>query len=247
MIKFFRKIRKNMIKENRVSKYLLYAIGEIVLVVIGILIALQINTWNQHRQLKIEETKILKSLFAEFTENLQKFNVNYKAQLTRDSITKRLLDPNITGEPFETLDSIIYKVGWNYKFNPSTGIYTSIINSGKIEIISNDSLKNKLSNFNNFLIDYEAEEIGANYYGTNFLTPYTRTQLFYRFPFKSRTKEQYIHDSLEYPKVIKSDRYRNELLFYWSYLLVTLEKGKELRKEVQSILYLIDSELKEEL
>jgi hypothetical protein len=47
MIKFFRKIRQNMIKENRISKYMLYAIGEIILVVIGILFALQINNWNQ--------------------------------------------------------------------------------------------------------------------------------------------------------------------------------------------------------
>jgi len=50
MIKFFRKIRQNMIKESKVSKYLIYAIGEIVLVVIGILIALQINNWNEERK-----------------------------------------------------------------------------------------------------------------------------------------------------------------------------------------------------
>ncbi len=46
MIKFFRHIRKRLLTENKLSKYLLYAIGEIVLVVIGILIALQINNWN---------------------------------------------------------------------------------------------------------------------------------------------------------------------------------------------------------
>jgi hypothetical protein len=50
MIKFFRHIRQRMIKESKVSKYLLYAIGEIVLVVIGILIALQINNWNEQRK-----------------------------------------------------------------------------------------------------------------------------------------------------------------------------------------------------
>ena len=50
MIKFFRQIRQRMIKENKMSKYLLYAIGEIILVVIGILIALQINNWNQNQK-----------------------------------------------------------------------------------------------------------------------------------------------------------------------------------------------------
>ena len=56
MIKFFRSIRQRLVVENRFSKYLLYAIGEIVLVVIGILIALQINNWNQQR---IEDSKEL--------------------------------------------------------------------------------------------------------------------------------------------------------------------------------------------
>jgi tetratricopeptide (TPR) repeat protein len=50
MIKFFRKIRQNLLTENKFSKYMLYAIGEIILVVIGILIALQINNWNEYRK-----------------------------------------------------------------------------------------------------------------------------------------------------------------------------------------------------
>jgi len=49
MIKFFRKIRQNLLMENKTSKYFKYAIGEILLVVIGILIALQINNWNEKR------------------------------------------------------------------------------------------------------------------------------------------------------------------------------------------------------
>ncbi|MBT8306228.1 MAG: hypothetical protein KJN85_04770, partial [Maribacter sp.] len=53
MIKFFRKIRQQLLIENRTGKYLLYAIGEIVLVVIGILIALQINNWNEEKKVNI--------------------------------------------------------------------------------------------------------------------------------------------------------------------------------------------------
>ncbi len=69
MIKFFRKIRQTMIKENKVSKYLLYAIGEIILVVIGILIALQINNANEQRKerlkAKVYIEKIIKDLEAD--------------------------------------------------------------------------------------------------------------------------------------------------------------------------------------
>jgi hypothetical protein len=72
MIKFFRKIRQNLIMENKTGKpasrtgrYFKYAIGEIVLVVIGILIALQIITWNESRKQKQIEKQVLKSLFQE--------------------------------------------------------------------------------------------------------------------------------------------------------------------------------------
>ncbi len=62
MIKFFRKIRQKLLTENRFNKYLLYAIGEIALVVIGILIALQFNNWNENRKEKIIELELLKKL-----------------------------------------------------------------------------------------------------------------------------------------------------------------------------------------
>ena len=62
MIKFFRKIRQKLLTENRTGQYLKYAIGEIVLVVIGILIALQINNWNEKSKLKGEEIKLLKEM-----------------------------------------------------------------------------------------------------------------------------------------------------------------------------------------
>jgi hypothetical protein len=52
MIKFFRKIRQRLLSENKFSKYLIYAIGEIILDVIGILIALSINNWNENRKIK---------------------------------------------------------------------------------------------------------------------------------------------------------------------------------------------------
>lgn len=66
MIKFFRKIRQKLLSENKFSKYLLYAIGEIILVVIGILIALSINNWNENRKQKAEA--LLMSLESELKE-----------------------------------------------------------------------------------------------------------------------------------------------------------------------------------
>jgi hypothetical protein len=74
MIKFFRKIRQNLLSENKFSKYLVYAIGEIVLVVIGILIALSINNWNIEKQERKTEKINLIALQREFIQNKKILN-----------------------------------------------------------------------------------------------------------------------------------------------------------------------------
>ena len=69
MIRFFRNIRQKLAAQNKVAAYLRYAIGEILLVVIGILIALQVNNWNEQQKLKTSEQVVLKSLLKEFEHN----------------------------------------------------------------------------------------------------------------------------------------------------------------------------------
>ena len=63
MSKFFRHIRKTLLEQNKMGKYFKYAIGEILLVVIGILIALQINTWNENRKVKLQLKSALQSVY----------------------------------------------------------------------------------------------------------------------------------------------------------------------------------------
>ena len=70
MIKFFRHIRKQLIMKNNTGKYLKYALGEILLVMIGILLALQVNNWNEQRKDLLEEQKILAQLKIEYEKNL---------------------------------------------------------------------------------------------------------------------------------------------------------------------------------
>ena len=78
MIKFFRRIRQELLTENKFSKYLLYAIGEIILVVIGILIAIQINNWNQNRLKGKKEIQILKSFETQFQNDISQFDESLK-------------------------------------------------------------------------------------------------------------------------------------------------------------------------
>lgn len=84
MIKFFRKIRYSLMSENKTGKYLKYAIGEIVLVVIGILIALQINNWNEERKAKINENALYSRMITDliFDEN----RINRHIQLYKEDL-----------------------------------------------------------------------------------------------------------------------------------------------------------------
>ena len=78
MIKFFRKIRYDLMEKNKTGKYLKYAIGEIILVVIGILIALQINNWNEKQKLIKNEKELITSLKKEIINAITELNQNLK-------------------------------------------------------------------------------------------------------------------------------------------------------------------------
>ncbi|TXE18798.1 hypothetical protein ES692_04930 [Psychroserpens burtonensis] len=113
MIKNFRKIRQSMIKENRTSKYLLYAIGEIILVVIGILIALSINNWNQQKNNDAKITSILKEIQNDIVTDLKASNRIFDYHVRTDSISKAFLNNKYTAEDIKK--SGFYRIGYNYR------------------------------------------------------------------------------------------------------------------------------------
>lgn len=81
MVKFFRSIRHNLLKEGKTTKYFKYAIGEIILVVIGLIIALSINNVNQDRKDCVQELTLLKQLKNDFNSNLDEVNQKLKHKL----------------------------------------------------------------------------------------------------------------------------------------------------------------------
>ena len=78
MINFFKKIRKKLLSKNKFSSYLIYAIGEIVLVVIGILIALQINNWNENKKKEQYELSLLKEMKKNLKADIRDIEINIK-------------------------------------------------------------------------------------------------------------------------------------------------------------------------
>jgi len=101
MIKFFRNLRQTLIMENKTSRYLKYAIGEIVLVVVGILIALQINNWNENRK----EQQTLNNIYALVAEDLKsdidEITNIIKSEKSREQIIDKILGGNMTEEEFK--------------------------------------------------------------------------------------------------------------------------------------------------
>jgi len=100
MIKFFRHIRQNLLSEKQTSKYFKYAIGEIVLVVIGILIALQINNWNEKRKNENKITIVLKEIQKDLEEDIVKSKALFTYYNKRDSIIQLALDNKLTRENY---------------------------------------------------------------------------------------------------------------------------------------------------
>ncbi|NND94516.1 MAG: hypothetical protein HKN45_06585 [Flavobacteriales bacterium] len=109
MISLFRRIRKSLLAENRVSRYLIYATGEIVLVVIGILIALSINNWNQSRI----DSKHLQRIYRTIQTNLKTDTLNVSSVIEFheriDKVIDRQLNGELTEEFITSMDSIKYR------------------------------------------------------------------------------------------------------------------------------------------
>jgi len=180
MIKLFRRIRQQLITENKFSKYLLYAIGEIILVVIGILIALQINNWNENQktQTKIKNTLLaLRSDLAQDTllikENLPFIIEQYQLN---ESLRARVAKQDAT------LDTLIYIMrhefnpNWNVQITYNTNAYNSLTQTGLIENLS-DTLKANIKNFYNKKLSLKdrVEKTTNDYRGkiTSYVNTYT--------------------------------------------------------------------------
>ncbi|OIQ30336.1 MAG: hypothetical protein BM564_02910 [Bacteroidetes bacterium MedPE-SWsnd-G2] len=146
MIKFFRTIRQNLLLENKTGKYFKYAIGEIVLVVVGILIALQINTWNEANKEKELEYDILRQLRKNLAEDIGNITSIIEAQNSTLSSQNNLIDwmesenrynDSIAGH---LINSFIY-----HPFATRKGQYEALKQIG-MRKISNDALRNQISN-----------------------------------------------------------------------------------------------------
>lgn len=167
MIKLFRNIRKKLVAEGKTANYLKYAIGEIVLVVIGILIALQINNWNENRKLQKEELIVL----SDIKNNLQTMLVSFSADTlsnSSDIVQYEKIENYIANDlPYSNeLDSVFgILTFWNNTYITATA-YNSLQSKG-LDLIKNETLKKDIadmyeSNLKKLTEDYQQGESQLN-------------------------------------------------------------------------------------
>lgn len=162
MIKFFRKIRQRLIAEKKLRSYFVYAIGEIILVVIGILIALAINNAQQQRVLAQKEQTYLKGLQAEFETSKSKLQelmrVNAQNYQGANQILEFTSNPDSLPTEQEFSKLLFQSFSFDIAFNPNNSLLNEMISSGSLKDISNTELRIQLTNWISTLEDIARQE-----------------------------------------------------------------------------------------
>jgi len=159
MIKFFRKIRYDLMEKNKTGKYFKYAIGEIILVVIGILIALQINNWNENSvaqaRIEIRLTNMIQDLQSDIDETNEILSITKNRIIINQAILRRsdilgsirntdTIYPDEISDNFKNPNAIISQ---NATFDGNMSTYNSFINSGEFYLIENQSLTKEIQRY----------------------------------------------------------------------------------------------------
>ena len=146
MIPFFRKIRKTLADDNKPIKYLRYAIGEIVLVVIGILIALQINNWNENRKNYAKSKNYLTEIISDLKKDTIRFNngIGTLNELIADEEWV-LSKGDYTYKDVDRLWDCFS--GWYLDYEINDRTFQKIQNEGGTKLVSFDSLAEKINNY----------------------------------------------------------------------------------------------------
>ncbi|WP_104734567.1 DUF6090 family protein [Hanstruepera ponticola] len=173
MVTLLRKIRRNLVSQNRFNKYMLYAIGEIILVVIGILIALQINDWNDQKKKSDLEIKILKEIDTNLSFDLEEIREDISLMDSIEFAAIDIVDYISNHEiPSEKFNYNVAKMKVAPHFNPNKSGY-ELLSSKGVEIVVNDSLRIAISDlyesYYPYYNQYEKERI---MFKSNLIQPY---------------------------------------------------------------------------
>ncbi len=251
-MKIFRNIRQKLASENKVLAYLRYAIGEIFLVVIGILIALQVNNWNKNKNQKAEEHNALINLKQDFSYNKKQLDSLILKTNFFVKISLEILNHTGTKSKPKSKDDfniLLNNIATTPHYYPQNGFLDDLINSGRLDIISNAQLRNKLSSWKPAM-DYIK-------YREELLTNYNVDIINYVIKHGSWLNVDEVSDyfsGFKFPKsgfnmdnraFLDDVQFENMTENHINFLLELKEKQEEAQKLIVQILGLMDKELKE--
>ncbi len=253
MIPFFRKIRKQLAEDNQFLKYSRYAVGEIVLVVIGILIALQINNWNEDKKTRKRELTYLENIKTDLLLNIDELNKFIEARNSCIASCQAALryyksDVELDIEDFNrhSLNIMIW-----YPFTQHDNTYQELLNSGNLAIISEKRIKNGLQNmqvgFSNIaFIEGEMQQDYESYlYESYFTTADVETNLNHFEAALSPNNSEPIApiSRTDIDQLLQDKRFKNgiSLSKYNSDLLIS--EYRSMIRTIQELIGLIDDEI----
>lgn len=144
MLHFLRRIRRSLISTGATRKYLLYAVGEILLVMIGILLALQVNNWNEERKLRAIEIEILVDIVSDLDNDTSVIRVNLESLNSSISSMKVILNQIERDLSYhDSLDLVFSQTFWHVNFSPIQSAYDALKSKG-LEVITNRELRNRI-------------------------------------------------------------------------------------------------------
>ena len=254
MIKFFRHFRYDLMNQNKTSKYFKYAIGEIILVVIGILIALQINNWNQYRLQHIEEDNILISIKEDFENAIVEFkDLNTdRERLVKTSLKLySLIQNKKTHYNKAQIDSLLANLIVNPTYNSQTKTIEVLFSSGKISLISKGSIKSRLLSWPQKIEDMiEGEILGSDALLHKVYPLLSKYVSIFDINRKLSFKNYQIFDTTlksaypsNYEDLFKDRDFENVLSERELFLQVAMIETSELINEAESIIKLINTHL----
>lgn len=252
-------MRQSLIYQNKVTSYLLYAIGEIILVVIGILIALQVNNWNQRRLEKNEEKIILKNLRQDYIKAINEFEYLIMLRDTLISAGTAIYGfsaDSISLDKQTYLDSLFSHTLRAPTYNNKAGSLEVLLTSGKINLLSSNDLKQKLIAWPGDVEDMVEDEVShvEIYFGPylelvmdhlswNDIIGQFRTA---NLRFNQAQLKRLPNNSIvigNYKELLESKRFQNLLNLRITLCEVNNLESKGLVKDAQFIIQMIDEQL----
>ena len=180
MIKFFRAIRQKLLSESKFNKYLVYAIGEIVLVMIGILLALQVNNWNERSKNENRKEARLKEIHYEFVHNQEELKkIKKEHELCHKGAKKiaAMFPINLETINLDSLSSYMREAFGNWTYDPFQTRIKSFVESSDFNLVEDKALREILIGWESIYEDYHEDEQRALSYNDNYFYPYLQTFL----------------------------------------------------------------------